>query len=798
MSKGIKTPGQEGILPTLRRVFWLGAIALGAVALTFALLFWLNQRSLDLVVENQRTARIARETREFVVNREAAVRGYLLSHKDISLARGFARGATLGPKLDSLVLLSRGNTSQHDRARTIRSAVDRWERAWARPALDPRTAAAGVSARYDLAGKELFDSIKSAFDSFLAGEQRMFSMRVTVLTALQRFTFALIIAEMALLLGVLIWLRRRSLQQARQVIDQQEHLQTQAFDLQQQTSELGKQAVELRDRASGASRNAQKLAATNENLEAMVRRMQAAESKASSAVSLHKDAQSLLDFVLNSSPVGVALFDDKLRIVRVNAAIEAITGLSASEHHGQRIADIVSDNLAVAVEPVLERVLSTGAPAANLPLNGASRKEPLRERYFLCSFFPVTLPGGSAGVGAIVLETTRYRQLEEQLLQAQKMEAVGRLAGGVAHDFNNMLTAIKSYSELLRSEMAPGSSQSADLLEITKAADRATALTRQLLAFSRQQVLRPSRVDLNGTVDGLTKMLKRLATRNIELSCVLTPNLWPVTADATELERVITNLVLNARDAMPGGGKLIIETSNVEIGSEYVAGHADIVAGPYVLLAVTDTGVGMSREVRERLFEPFFTTKEKGKGTGLGLSSVYGIVKQSGGFVWVYSEPGIGTTFKIYLPRGDEQPPRAVSTPARNRTVGAETILLVEDTEEVRRVAARILRRNGYRVLEAANGAEALSLCDSEPVPVDLIVTDIVMPTMGGAELAERIRKTQPDARILFTSGFTENAAVRQSFMQPGEAFIEKPFTPASLAQKARELLDSSGGEEAT
>jgi CheY-like chemotaxis protein len=287
-------------------------------------------------------------------------------------------------------------------------------------------------------------------------------------------------------------------------------------------------------------------------------------------------------------------------------------------------------------------------------------------------------------------------------------------------------------------------------------------------------------------------MLRRLTTESINLTLSLAEDLWSVTADVTEIERVIMNLVLNSRDAMPDGGKLIIETANVNIGDEYSSTHADSAPGPYVLIAVTDSGAGMSREVKEKLFEPFFTTKEKGKGTGLGLPSVYGIVKQSGGFVWVYSEPGRGTTFKVYLPRADEPSTGVIRTPTRNRRVGEETILLVEDDEEVRTVATRILRNNGYRVLEAANGAEALRVCNAERVAVDLIVTDIVMPEMGGTELAERVRESQPDARFLFTSGYTEDAAVRQTLLDPGEAFIEKPFTPTSLAQKARQVLDAS------
>jgi CheY-like chemotaxis protein len=359
-----------------------------------------------------------------------------------------------------------------------------------------------------------------------------------------------------------------------------------------------------------------------------------------------------------------------------------------------------------------------------------------------------------------------------------------------------MLTAIMSYSELILADLPVDAPQRADMTEIVKAAEKATALTRELLAFSRQQVLRPMRVDLNATVEGLQKMIKRLVGGDVSLTLRLDPILWNVTADPTEIERVIMNLVINARDAMPNGGHLVIETTNVEVDDEYAGSHPEVVPGAYAMISVADDGTGMTREVRDKIFEPFFTTKEKGKGTGLGLPSVYGIVKQSGGFVWVYSEIGKGTTFKIYLPRAEGDGVERVQTPTRNRAVGSETILLVEDDAEVRQVATRILRRNGYRVLEAGNGAEALRVAESQPEPVDLIVTDLVMPEMGETELAEKIRETQPDARILFTSGYAENAVVRQSLLQAGEAFIEKPFTPAKLANKARDLLRPGDGEE--
>ncbi|MDO8501365.1 MAG: ATP-binding protein [Gemmatimonadaceae bacterium] len=385
------------------------------------------------------------------------------------------------------------------------------------------------------------------------------------------------------------------------------------------------------------------------------KQLEATRAIADSAKSEHEEAQSLLDFCLNSSPVGFALHDRSMRFVRINEAGAAMSGLPAASHVGKTLEEVMPSDFVDAIEPILRRVLATGEAVPNIPIASTNLVDPMRERHYLASFFPVELSRGSTGVGSVILETTQYRQLEEQLLQARKMEAVGRLAGGVAHDFNNILTAIKSYSELLLADAEPGSQQSDDLLEITRAADRASALTRQLLAFSRQQqVLQPRLVNLNATVDGMRNMLKRLLFESVRINIRLARDLWMVTADPAELERVIMNFVLNARDAMPDGGQLILETSNVEIDEEYASSHAYTTPGPYVMLAVTDTGAGMSKEVRERLFEPFFTTKEKGKGTGLGLASVYGIIKQSGGFVRVDSEPERGTTFKVYIPRAEE------------------------------------------------------------------------------------------------------------------------------------------------
>ena len=786
---------QQNVVPRLRRAFWIGALSLVAVGLTILLLAWLNQRGIALMLESQVTGRLARETRALALERETSIRGYLLSQKEVSLAPEIAARAPLRAKMDSLMRFSSDNLSQQDRARAISRSVERWERGWAMPVLQEASEGIPFTERESLAGKELFDSIRGAFDSFVAGEQRIFSARVKMLGVLQAFGLGLLIIEIVTLLGILFWLSRRSVEQARILFQQQEELQGQSFDLQQQTAILEEQALELEEQADEANRNADALAQTNRSLEETIRRLEEAESSATAARSHNQEVESLLEGVFRNSPAGICLYDSRRRIVRVNPAMEAIAGRAEAELRNLTTTDVTGDELAEAVEEIVERVLTTGEPILNIPLSGLGRHTS-RERHFLSSFFPVTLPHNNRGVGAVVLETTHFRQLEEQLMQSQKMEAVGRLAGGVAHDFNNMLTAILSYGDLLLADMPEGSTQREDMTEIMKAAQKATTLTRKLLAFSRQQVLRPARVDLNSTISGLEKMIERLLGDGIELSLNLGQELWTVSADPTEFERVIMNLVLNSRDAMAEGGRLIVETSNVTIDDEYVAEHADTKPGPYVMVAVTDSGAGMSREVRDKLFEPFFTTKEKGRGTGLGLPSVYGIVKQSGGFVWVYSELGKGTTFKIYLPRAEEVDSKGGQAPTRDRVVGSETILLVEDDEEVRNVATRILRRNGYRVLEANNGADALRVCENEAAPVDLIVTDLVMPEMGGTELARKIRETQPDARILFTSGYTEDAVVRQSLLSAGEEFIEKPFTPATLAKKARQLLTSDDRDE--
>jgi PAS domain S-box-containing protein len=388
-------------------------------------------------------------------------------------------------------------------------------------------------------------------------------------------------------------------------------------------------------------------------------------------------------------------------------------------------------------------------------------------------------------------DITQRKLLEEQYRQAQKMEAVGVLAGGVAHDFNNLLTVINGYCEIVLTGMRVEDPLHLPLEEIQKAGNRAAGLTRQLLAFSRKQVLMPVVLDLNIVLVEMEKMLRRLIGEDVALTVSPAPHVWQVKADQGQIEQVVMNVMVNARDAMPDGGKLLIETKNVELSADYPRTHTGVKPGDYVLLAISDTGTGMDEAVQKRIFEPFFTTKGPNKGTGLGLATVFGIVKQSGGHIEVYSEVGHGTTFKIYLPRDTSGQP--VTSISRNKSPvrgGSETILLVEDDEGVRKLALTVLREQGYNVLDARQGGDALRICETRSTPIDLLITDVIMPHVSGRELAERLAVRQPAMKVIFMSGYTDDAIVHHGVLESGIPFLQKPFAPETLARKVREVLD--------
>ncbi|HXX68959.1 MAG TPA: response regulator [Polyangiaceae bacterium] len=513
-----------------------------------------------------------------------------------------------------------------------------------------------------------------------------------------------------------------------------------------------------------------------------------------SARKAHLDAQRALGIsevrfrrLAEAGMIGISVTDETGRILEANDTFLNIVGYSRD--------DLKAGRLDWAAMTPAKWSPFAAAAAEQLATHGFTRpweKEYVRKDGTCAPVLVAVATLEGARSIAVSLDLSDRKLLEEQLRQAQKMEAVGTLAAGVAHDFNNLLSVVLSYTRLGIDSLKVGDPLRMDLEEVEKAAHRAVDLTRQLLAFSRKQMLQPRVLDLNAVVLGMQKMLRRLLGDDVELSLLTGHKLGRVYADPGQIEQIIMNLVVNARDAMTNGGKVIVETGNANLDASYVARHHGVVPGPYVMLAVTDTGTGMDPATQARIFEPFFTTKEPGRGTGLGLATVFGIVKQSGGDIWVYSEPGKGTTFKVYLPRTEQTAETAPSLPPPSDAVaGVETILLVEDEDQVRNVIRTILRRHGYNVLEAQNGGEAFLISEDFQAKIHLLITDVVMPRMSGRALAERLAPRRPGMRVLYISGYTENSVVHHGVLDAGVAFLQKPITPEALARKVREVLDA-------
>ena len=481
--------------------------------------------------------------------------------------------------------------------------------------------------------------------------------------------------------------------------------------------------------------------------------------------------------------------DGGYRFASVNRSFLAGTGLTLETIVGKRIDEVMPKDTHPQVIDKYKEAIRSRAPVSWEQV----AVFPAGKRVGHMTALPVFDASGTCThILGTVHDVTQLRQTEEILRQAQKMAGIGRLAGGVAHDFNNLLTVILSYSDLFTRELRPDDPLRHGLEEIGKAAARAAGLTRQLLAFGRQQVMQPTALDLNELLTKMASLLGRLVGEDVKVVAHTVAPLPRVFADAGQLEQVIMNLAVNARDAMPRGGVLTIETANVDLDDDYATNHPGVVAGPHVMLAVSDTGVGISAEAQLRIFEPFYTTKEHGKGTGLGLATVLGIIKQSGGHVWVYSEPDQGTTFRIYLPRTEVLASEAAPPAPRDAggLRGTETIILVEDEAQVRVVMRGILKRHGYQVLDAQNAGEALLLCERFSGTIHLLVTDVVMPGMSGRDLAERLIELRPSMRVLYCSGYTDNTIVHDGRLDSGVHFLEKPVTPDALAVKVRSVLD--------
>jgi PAS domain S-box-containing protein len=500
---------------------------------------------------------------------------------------------------------------------------------------------------------------------------------------------------------------------------------------------------------------------------------------------------SLLNATLESTTDGIVAVDLSGKVVSYNTKFAANWQFPAGMLARGEAAEMRAHAAGQAKDPArfLQRVDEVQAKPEVENFEVVELKDGrIFERYA----FPQRVKGKCVGTVINWRDVTARKRLEARLFQSQKMETVGKLAGGFAHEFNSILTAIIGQGELLLGDLPAGSPLARNATEISKAANRAAALTRQLLAYGRKQILQPEILDLNSVLAGMESTLRHLMGHNTDVCLAPATGLKAVKADAGQIEQVVMNVVMNACDAMPNGGKLMLETANVSFDEESVGRYPELKPGDYVMLAITDTGTGMSAEVKARVFEPFFTTKDVGQGTGLGLSTCYGIIKQSGGHISVYSEPGRGTTFKIYLPQFEPAakiPARRLDSPGLPR--GTETILLVEDDPALREMAATLLRRLGYTVLAAANGLEALGLKQERSTGhIDLLFTDVVMPHMSGKELADRVRALYPHTKILFTSAYTENAIVHQGVLNSGVALLQKPFTPSALANKLREILD--------
>ena len=503
-----------------------------------------------------------------------------------------------------------------------------------------------------------------------------------------------------------------------------------------------------------------------------------------------QESHARLSTAVEQSAESIVITDTGGTIVYVNPAFERSTGYTRDQAIGQNPRILKSGRHDAEFYRRLWAVLGRGEVWSGRITNQRKDGTLFEEDTTISAVRDAA--GKVVNYVAAKRDVTHEAQLQQQLLQARKMEAIGLLAGGVAHDFNNLLGVITGYGEIVHRRMADEDPLKVKVVQILRAAERAADLTRQLLAFGRKQVLQPKILDLNAVVSGIQKMLPRVIGEDVELGTVLAQDLGSVRADPGQIDQILMNLAVNARDAMPEGGRITIETRNADLDESYAATHAPVRTGRYVMLAFSDTGSGMDAATQAHVFEPFFTTKGVGEGTGLGLATVYGIVKQSDGYVWVYSEVGVGTTFKIYLPRVDGEAEREAAAEPKPFSSGRETVLLVEDEASLREMLEEVLGASGYSVLVARDGAEALQLCAAHVGPIQLMLTDVIMPGATGPKIVELVAQTHPSIKVLFISGYSDEAVARHGLIGPGKAFLSKPFGPELLLRRVREALDAT------
>jgi two-component system, cell cycle sensor histidine kinase and response regulator CckA len=502
-----------------------------------------------------------------------------------------------------------------------------------------------------------------------------------------------------------------------------------------------------------------------------------------------RQSREYLNQIINCIKHPIWVKDEQHRFVLVNDAFCAFSNLSKEKVLGKTDSGFIPKDVSDSLWEMDEVVFQTGTDSEAEENFTDGRGE---SRVLITTKSLLTDRKGGKQIVGVVRDITEHKRLEAQFMQAQKMEAVGVLAGGVAHDFNNLLSVIKGYTEILMESLTEHDPMLSDLEQIEKAAQRAVSLISQLLAFSRKQLLQPEVLNLNTVVTDMSTMLRRLIGEDIELIEIVNPDLGTISADPGQVYQIIMNIAVNARDAMPQGGRFIIETANVDLDEEYCRRHPTLKAGAYVMMAISDNGIGMDPAIQARIFEPFFTTKEKGKGTGLGLSTVYGIVKQSNGSIWVYSEPGKGTTFKVYFPRLEANVVSSTTQTKSEEVIqGGETVLIAEDESSVRALVVRVLRERGYTVLEAPDGMEALQVACDYPGKIDLVLTDVIMPKLSGTELVFKLETIKPGVKALFFSGYTDSEILHRGLLDSKVAFLQKPFTVERLTRKVRDVLDS-------
>jgi PAS domain S-box-containing protein len=713
-------------------------IALITLALAFLALLSYLQASTRWVSHSDEVLLQAARLERLLIDRETGLRGYFITGSPAVLDPYQQAQRALGPTFDALGQLIADNHAQVQRLAELRRMADQWDAA-AQPLIDSRGSSVDPPPDLHVDGQRQMEAMRESLAVFLATEADLRDQRRR-----NAASAAAIVISGSMLLsigmgGLLAIVTPRQLRWLAQIYGRA------IADTQAQTADL-----------------------------AAMRRYN--------------------ELLLNSIGEGICGLDQHGRITFVNPAAARMTGWEPAELLGQLMHDRLHHSYAngAPYPPDRSPILATlrDGIAHQVATEVFWRKDgtPLPVEY---TSGPIAEHGTIAGAVVAFRDISERLRLESQLLQSQKLESIGRLSGGIAHDFNNLLTTIIGCAELASDSLPFDHPARQDLQTIQSATERATALTRQLLTFARKQVIAVQSLDLNELLDDIDRLLRRLIGADISLVAHPAPDLWPISADRNQLEQVLLNLALNARDAMPDGGKLTIETANVELDAVYAQQHLNAKSGSYVMLAVSDTGLGMPPEVQARIFEPFFTTKESSQGTGLGLATSYGIVQRHGGAIWVYSEVGHGTTFKVYLPRALPAPPAPDTTSATDAPPwGVETILLVEDEELVRQLAARILRDHGYIVLEASTGDAALRLGQAHTGQIDLLLADIVLPEIGGAELADRLAAVRPDIKILFVSGYPEQALIHQGRLALSATILHKPFVAAALLRAVRMALE--------